>query len=67
MDAPDVGMVACPNCGKHYKIKGLASHRRKCDKVSLNNEIVITKTKPHWSAEESFFWQGRRRMPYLGV
>lgn len=55
MDAPDVGMVACPNCGKHYKIKGLASHRRKCDKVSLNNEIVITKTKPHWSAEESFF------------
>ncbi|CAN7950704.1 unnamed protein product [Ixodes pacificus] len=55
MDAPAVGMVAWPNCGRHYKIKGLASHRRICDKVSLNNYIVITKTKPHWSAEESFF------------
>lgn len=56
MDAPDADMVECPKCGKHFKRRELACHRRKCDIVDLNNEVVLKKEKnPHWSTEETYF------------
>ncbi|CAN7990555.1 unnamed protein product [Ixodes hexagonus] len=56
MDAPDAGSVECPNCGRLCRPRGLASHRRKCDRENLNSEIVVTKkVKARWSSEESYF------------
>lgn len=55
MSAPEMNTVACPKCGKLCKTRGLASHRRKCDNVNMNEEIVIEKVKARWSDEEVFF------------
>ncbi|CAN7987477.1 unnamed protein product [Ixodes pacificus] len=56
MDAPVACSVECPNCGRLYRPKGLASHRRKCDRENLNNDIVVTKkVNARWSSEESYF------------
>lgn len=55
MSAPGMNTVACPKCGKVFKTRGLASHRRKCDNVNLNEEIVIEKVKARWTEEETYF------------